>query len=117
MYIIIPIMAITLVISFMLARRIHSKISSDCSPFSYAEDILIINTGSIFSIPRTSIEQVELHYNPKAMHKRFYEMSIHIVKTDGTEKKVYYKGSRSGVQPQDMATALMAHNIRCVIKD
>lgn len=117
MFIINTIIVIICVISFVLTKKRLEKVVSDSSPFSFADDILIINMGAVFSVPSSSIQCIELQYNPKAMKNKFYEMKTHIVKTDGSVKNINYRGSRNGVQPQDMAAALMDHHIKCDIKD
>lgn len=117
MHIIIPTLAIVMVISCVLARNVQNKIMSDLSPFSFADDMLIINTGSIFSVHRSLVECVELQYNPNAMQHKYYEMTIHIVTTAGRGKRIRYRGSRSGVQPQEMAAAFMAHGMKCVVNE
>lgn len=117
MLIIILILAIIFVISLVLGRKAQDRIVSDLSPFSFAEDMLIVNTGTSFSVQGSNIECVELQFNPKALQNRFYDMSIHIVKTDGSRKNIRYRGSSNGAQPQDMADALRAHHIKCVLKD
>lgn len=121
MYIIIPVMAIVLVSAFVIAfvfgRKRQYRIASGSSPFSFAEDMLIVNTETIFSVQSSSIESIELQYNPKAIKNKFYEIKIQIVKTDGSVKIIHYRGSGSGVQPQDMAATLTARHIKCVVKN
>lgn len=116
MYLMIPLLAIIMVISFMLGRKAQERIVSDLSPFSFADDMLIINTRAGFSVPNSSIAYIELQYNPKALQNRFYDMKIHLAKTDGSSKKISYRGSGSGALPQDMMAALTSHQIQCTIK-
>lgn len=117
MSLMILVLVVVFVISFLLARKAQDRIVSDLSPFSFADDVLIINTRTSFSVQSSGIECVELQYSQKALQNRFYDMSIQVVKTDGSSKKIRYRGSGSGAQPQDMATALTAHHIKCVVKE
>lgn len=117
MYIIIPILAIVFVISFVLGRKAQDRIVSDLSPFSFAEDMLIINTKAGFSLQSSCIQCIELQYNPKALQNRLYDMRIQIMKKDGSCKTIRYRGSENGVKPQEMAAALNAHAIQCTLKD
>lgn len=113
MYIFIPILALVLVISFVLGKKSRDKIVSDRSPFSFADDMLVINTGTRFAVQFSQIDYIELQYNPKSLQNRFYDMKIKIVKTDGSSKNIKYKGSGCGSKPADMAASLKAHNINC----
>lgn len=117
MYLIIPILIVVVVISFVLGRKAQDRIVSNLSPFSFAEDMLIIQTKTGFSAQVSSISCIELYYNPKTLQNRFYDMKIQIVKTDGSRKNICYKGSGSGALPQDMAAALTAHHIKYAVKD
>lgn len=117
MYILIPILVIVIVISFVLGRKAQNRIVSELTPFSFADDMLIINTGTGFSVQNSCIEHIELQYSLKTLQNRFYDMKIHIMKTDGSCKNISYRGSGNGAQPQDMAAALTAHHIKCAVKD
>lgn len=117
MQIILPILVLVMVGSFLLARKVQNKIVSAESPFSFAEDMLVVNMGSSFSIQNSDIDYIGLEYNPKALQNRFYDMNIRIVKTDGNCKTICYRGSEGGTQPQDMVSALTEHHIKCVVKN
>lgn len=114
MYVVILLMVLGFAAGLILAKKAQNKIVSEQSPFSFAQDILILNTGTGFSIPGANIDRVHLQYNPKALQNRFYDMKIIIVKADGSRKVAQYRGSGNGARPQDMAAALQAHNIRCL---
>lgn len=117
MYLMIPVVVIVLFISFVLGRKAQDRMVSDLSPFSFAEDMLIINTKAGFSAHRSSIAYIELKYNPKTLENRFYDMKIRIVNIDESQKTFRYRGSGSGAMPQDMVDALTAHHIKCITKE
>lgn len=117
MYILIPILAIVIVISFVISRKAQDRMVSDLSPFSFADDMLLINTRTSFSVQSSAIKCIELQYNPKALQNRYYDMTIRIMKTDGSCKNICYRGSGRGAQPHDMVAALTAHHINCAVKE
>lgn len=109
----ILIIVVVLIVSFLLGRKTKDRIVSDSSPFSFADDMLIINTGSSSSVKGSEIDCINLKYNPKALNERFYDMKITILKVDGSSRNIRYRGSCSGTTPQDIAASLKEHNIKC----
>lgn len=115
LYVFLPILAAVFIVSFILARKAKDRIVSELSPFSFAEDVLVVNTGAGFAVQRSQIDCVRLQYKPEALKNRFYDMKISIVKTDGSAKNFGYRGSGSGATPEQMEAELSAHAIKYTV--
>lgn len=111
MYIFITILISISIVTFILVRKRPERIVSELSPFSFAQDMMIINAQASIAIQISKIDHINLKYNPKSLQNRFYDMKITIVRTDGSSKDIIYRGSE--IKPEDIAESLGSHHIKC----
>ena len=101
---------IMILAAFGYSRGRYKNISN-AGAFFFEDGCLVLNTGAPYAIPIEKIDHVELRYSARELESRLsYNMTVKVVRRDGSAKSCVYKGYRTAKQalPADMAAAVEA---------
>ncbi len=111
--------SIPVILYYFIHRRTH-KNAPIGGAFFFDMDSLVLNTGIPYAIPFGDIDYVELQYNSQELERQLsYSLWVKVVRKDGKNKRVFYKGSSAGLsaRPADLRDELEAKGLRVVMRD